>query len=210
MFEDRIDAGKKLANLLLFYKKSPDVVVLAIPRGGVVVAKALSDALILPLKCLITKKLGAPDNPELAIGAVGPGRVKYLDKDLIGKLRIDKKYISREIQNKYQEVKKREKDLGEYNFTQKNKWKTVILVDDGIATGATVIAAALFLRKIGKKIVVAVPVIAKDNFEKISKLVDRLICVEMADDFRAVGQFYKTFSQISDLEVINILRSSKI
>ncbi len=210
MFEDRIDAGKKLANLLLFYKKSPEVVVLAIPRGGVVVAKALSDALYLPLKCLVTKKLGAPENKELAIGAVGPGRVKYLDENLIGRLGIDKKYIAHQLKNKYREVKKREQDLGEYNFNQKDRRKTVILVDDGIATGATVIAAALFLRIIGKKIIVAVPVIAKDSFEKISKIVDRLVSIEVADDFQAVGQFYRIFSQISDTDVINILRSSNI
>lgn len=210
MFEDRIDAGKKLANLLLFYKKSPEVIVLAIPRGGVVVAKALSDALHLPLKCLVTKKLGAPDNPELAIGAVGPGRVKYLDEDLIRKLGIDKKYKALQLKNKYREVKKREQNLGEYNYSHKDKRKTVILVDDGIATGATVIAAALFLRKIGKKIIIAVPVIAEDSFERISNLVDRLICVEMAGDFRAVGQFYRVFSQISDTDVIKILSSSNI
>lgn len=210
MFEDRIDAGKKLANLLLFYKKSPEVVVIAIPRGGVVVAKVLSDALNLPLKCLVTKKLGAPENKELAIGAVGPGKIKYLDEKLIRNLSIDKKYLTCELKKKFQEIKKRELELGVYNYSQKDKRNTVILVDDGIATGATVTAAILFLRKIGRKVCVGVPVIAKDSFEKISKIVDRVVSVEVKDDFQAVGQYYRAFGQISDTDVINILRSSNI
>lgn len=210
MFEDRIDAGKKLANLLLFYKKSPDVVVIAIPRGGVVVAKVLSGMLNLPLKCLVTKKLGAPENRELAIGAVGSGKIIYLDEKLIRILGIDRKYITGELKKKFQEIKKRELELGVYHYSQKDKRKTVILVDDGIATGATLTAAILFMRKIGKKVCVGVPVIAKDSFEKISKIADRLVSVEVQDDFQAVGQYYRSFSQISDTDVINILRSSNI
>lgn len=233
VFEDRIDAGRKLANLLLFYKKSPEVVVIAIPRGGVVVAKVLSDALNLPLKCLVTKKLGAPENKELAIGAVGPGKIKYLDEKLIRNLGIDKKYLTCELKKKFQEIKKRELELGVYNYSQKDKRNTVILVDDGIATGATVFAAIKYIKEVsgvrgqgsgiekGKilkpetynlklKIILAVPVVAKDSFEKISKIVHRLVSVEVKDDFQAVGQYYRAFGQISDTDVINILRSSNI
>ena len=164
MFENRLDAGNKLADLVI-KKVCGKGLVLGIPRGGVVVAKIVAEKLGWPLDVLASKKIGAPGNPELAVGArVKPTRLKV-------------------------------------------KGLNVILVDDGVATGLTIEAGINWLRqKQAKKIIVAVPVAAKDSAARLKTLVDEWICLYEADDLYAVGQFYKEFGQISDEEVVKLLQ----
>ena len=159
MFENRLDAGEKLAELVVKKVKGSGLV-LGIPRGGVVVAKMVAEKLGWPLDVLPAKKIGAPGNPELAIGArVGPTSSIRLRSGLRGV-------------------------------------KTVVLIDDGVATGLTVEAGINWLRRNGAgKIIVAVPVAAKDSAERLKTLVDEWICLHEADDLYAVGQFYKEFGQ---------------
>lgn len=206
MFENRQQAGKLLAEKLKRYKKKDNVLVLGIPRGGVVVAKVVGDILELPMDIVVVKKIGAPSNPELAIGAVGPGNVVYWDKDLIGRLGIEKKIQNSEFRIQKKERKNKEKVLrGDKEFFEV-RGKTVILVDDGVATGATVIAAQKALQKMGvAKVVLAVPVISKETLNDIKRYFDKVIALSVEEEFYAVGQFYRDFPQIRDEEVIGLL-----
>lgn len=207
MFQDRIGAGKQLAKRLLAYRNKKDVVVLGIPRGGVVVAKAVANALALPLDIIVVRKIGAPQNPELAIGAVGPEKTVYWDQNLCQRLGINKKQKSNLKHQKERERKERESTLRGGRKPLNVKKKTVILVDDGIATGATVLAAQKALQKMGAAaIVLAVPVVAKDTYRSIAKHFGKIVALEIPSEFYAVGQFYQEFSQVEDNEVVRILR----
>lgn len=209
MFENRAEAGRILAKKLLPFK-GEDTVVLAIPRGGVVIGRVIADYLECPLDVLIVKKLRAPDNPELAIGAVVSGGVVYWDKGLIKALQVDEDYKNKELRIKKLELEEREKYLkregGKINLFD----KTVVLTDDGIATGATVLVAITAVRTFRpKKVVLAVPVIAENSLNEVRMEVDDLIYIETPSDFHAVGQFYKIFDQISDEEVKLLINSSR-
>ncbi len=205
MFEDRIEGGHLLAQKLLAYKKRKGVIVCGIPRGGVVTAKVLSDELHLPLDIVVTRKIGAPNQEELAIGAIAPEGSLILDSQLIGEIGIEESYIKKKTEEKSQEVADRLiKFRGKKAF--KVKGKEVLLVDDGIATGATIEAAIKYLRsKNVKKIILASPVAPKDSIFKLRKLVDKLVVLKTPFDFHAVGQFYRYFPQVSDEEVIQLL-----
>ena len=209
MFEDREEAGYVLSQKLAHFKKKKYVIVLGIPRGGVVVAKVIAENLQLTLDIVVTKKIGAPNQEELAIGAVGPEGVIVLDSKLINDLQVDNEYIEVKAREKSDEIVERLiKFRGTKDLDLKNK--TAILVDDGIATGATVEAAVNYLRKkeVGN-IVLAVPVAPKSTIAKFEKLVDKLIVLNSPVAFNSVGQYYRNFPQVTDEEVLRFLRKGK-
>jgi len=205
MFADRREAGRKLAAELLEYK-GKDAVVVAIPRGGVVVADEVARELNCPLDLIIPRKIGAPGNPELAIGAVaGAGKV-IINENLKYGLGVSDGYLDEEIKRQLKEIERRR---GMY-FGGKPptgfKDKTVILVDDGLATGYTATAAVSAIREERpREIILAVPVAPRDTCQALSKKVDKMICLSAPEMFYAVGQFYQDFSQTTDDEVIEIL-----
>ena len=205
MFKDRRQAGKKLSSKLYKFKNK-DAIVVGITRGGAVVAQEISKALNLPLDVIVIKKIGAPQNPELAIGALGPNSVVFWDEGLIRRLNIGEEY-----KNRSKEIKNFERTQLE-NFLRKGKKpldvknKKVILVDDGVATGATVLCAVKFFRKEkSKEVILAIPVIAKDTFLSIKKYFDTTIALQIEEDLYAIGQFYKKFPQIENEEVRDLL-----
>ena len=205
-FSDRQEAGKQLAITLKNLKIKADLI-LAIPRGGLVVGAEIAKVLDCPLDVLITKKLSAPGNPELAIGALGPDGAKFLDKHLVKITGADKSYLNQEIKDKGKEILRR---TAKYRGKREDLYvsgKIVILTDDGVATGATVRAAIKWLRNKGvKKLVLVLPVCARDTAKELKKLVDDFICLLTPQVFFAVGQFYDSFEQTSDEEVIDLLQ----
>lgn len=208
MFTDRDEAGKKLAEKVAFEVRSQKGIVLAIPRGGIVIGRYLSQKLNLPLDILVTKKIPAPGNPELAIGAVGEGGIVFFDEILCQNLCVTEVYKKKIVEEKRKELESKQ------NFFRKGKPpldlkdKTVILTDDGVATGATMLAAVKVVKKQKpKELIVAVPVVALDSLKKLQEEADKVIYLEAPEMFFAVGQFYQNFNQVSDEEVIRILNS---
>lgn len=208
MFKDREEAGILLGKKLKKFVKLNSVI-LAIPRGGVVVGSVISNVLNLSFDVLVVRKIGAPHNPELAIGAVGPGKTVYWDRKLCKNLGVEKSEMAKLKSTKYQEVLDREK-------TFRNKkpldvaGKIVILVDDGVATGATVIVAQKYLKKINaKEVILAVPVISTDVLRDIKRYFDIVVALKIKENFYAVGEFYKYFPQVEDNEVVAILNSKQ-
>lgn len=185
------------------YEESGSLLV-AIPRGGVVVGKAISDMLNIPLSLVLTRKIGAPGQSELAIGAVASGGIIIRDEKLISDLSVSEKYIDKEIKKEKKVIAERLKKYGKSTVSLRGK--RVILVDDGIATGATVKAAIGYLRKQGaSKVILAVPVAPKDAIAQLKPLVDRIVVLNTPDDFSSVGQFYRYFPQVTDEEVVKLL-----
>lgn len=215
MFQNREEAGKLLSQKLKFYKNSQNAVILAIPRGGVVVGRQIAKILSVPLSIVVVKKLGAPHNPELAIGAIASSGVKYIDWDLVLRSGIEQEYLDQEIKEKGKEVEEREKKFLERSnlrggSTSLKDKKIIILVDDGIATGATTMAAIKYIKEQRtynkeQNFILAVPVIAKETYVRLKSEVDNIIALEIPDSFNAVGQFYKDFPQVSDEEAIDLL-----
>jgi predicted phosphoribosyltransferase len=211
MFKDRREAGEKLAERLTAYKDLAEGIVLAIPRGGVVVGRVVADRLGLPLDVLVVRKIGAPGNEELAVGAVGPavngGSVVVWDEDLCRQLSISEDWKMKAQERMSDEVVRRIQEYRGNNGSLRVVGKTVVLVDDGIATGATVAAGIKWLKAEGSaKIVLAVPVVAGDTWRKLKTMVDEAVVVEVPEWLAAVGQFYENFGQVSDEEVIRLLR----
>lgn len=206
MFANREQAAMLLALKLEPFKKEK-LLVFAIPRGAVGMGKIIAESLNAPFDILVVRKIGAPRNPELAIGAVGPDGIAYWDQTLCKALGVNKGMKNGELRIKNQERKEREKQLRKGEVYPNMQDKTLLVVDDGVATGATVIAAAKFIAtKQAKKIVLATPVIAKDTFVKVKRYFDEVVYLEVPQEFRAVGQFYKDFPQISDEEVKEMLK----
>jgi putative phosphoribosyl transferase len=205
-FSDRVDAGKRLAQALAdFHGKN--AVVLAIPRGGVVVGYEIAAALMLPLDVIVPRKLGAPDNPELAIGAVAEDGSTVLDNHLITYLGVSSGYIEQESQRQRQEIARRMQVYREGNPPANLAVKDVIIVDDGIATGATMKAALASVKNRGaKSVTVAIPVGPPQTITELKHLADRVVCLYTPDYFQAIGQFYEDFNQTSDEEVIRLLK----
>ncbi|HUW22352.1 MAG TPA: phosphoribosyltransferase [Candidatus Bathyarchaeia archaeon] len=205
VFRDRDEAGKKLAQKLAKCRKSKPLV-LAIPRGGVVIGKEIADFLSCPLDIIVTKKLGAPHEPELAIGAVDPDGDIVIDDRLAKIVGADKGYIKQEASIKKEEILRRMRLFRPGKEDLSVGGKTVILTDDGIATGATMEAAIRYvIKKSPKKIILAIPVASPESISKLKDLVDEVVCLEEPSFFSAVGQFYQDFPQISDEEVLKIL-----
>jgi putative phosphoribosyl transferase len=212
MFKNRMQAGQLLAQKLVVEvaQKKNHFVVLGIPRGGVVVAKEVAKVLPCLLDVIVVKKISAPHQEELAIGAVGETEgSKYLDERLVQDLRVDEEYLGKEIEEKKKEIRRRESLFRQGKPALDLKDKTVIIVDDGAATGATVIAACREVwNQEAKGVIVALPVIARDTLKKLEKEADKVIFIEAPRMFFAVGQFYQEFSQVEDEEVIQLLASS--
>jgi predicted phosphoribosyltransferase len=201
-----VEAGKRLAEALLDYMEK-DVIVLAIPRGGVVVGYEVAHRLRASLDLIIPRKIGAPSDPELAIGAVSQDGTMVLNNELVSMLRIPENYIKKEADRQIREIERRMRNYrGEGKPLPALKGKTVILVDDGIATGATTRAAIQSIRKQKTAVlVVAVPVAPKDTIMTLKNEADRVVCLDTPESFQAIGQFYEDFRQISDEEVIQLL-----
>jgi len=202
-FKNRHDAGKKLAPTLIKYKNKKDVIVLGIPRGGVEVAFDIAKILKVPLNIVVTKKIGHPSESEFAIGAVSPGNYivdeEYKDKD----------YIKKTVREMNQEIKRRYKEYTDGKLPDL-KNKIVIVVDDGLATGYTMLAAIKYVKsKSPKKVIVAVPVAAQDSYEKTKEAADEVISLQVPVFFSAVGSFYDEFIQLEDDEVKNYLEEAK-
>jgi len=206
MFEDRVDAARKLCVKLKKCKGSKNTIVVGLTRGGVVVAKVISDSLRLKLKALVVKKIGAPGNSELAIGALVSAKDVYWNEDFVKELKVtdwEKEYL---VAQKEREIRQLEKELKIKTKPFEYKNKNVIIVDDGVATGATVVAAAKYLkRNKAEKIILATPVISSDILRDISKYFDTVIFLKSVADFYAVGEFYRSFEQVSNEEVARIL-----
>ncbi|MGB9637637.1 MAG: phosphoribosyltransferase [Microgenomates group bacterium] len=209
MFEDRVTAGAKLALRLkeeLPSWRKEEAVVLSIPRGGVVVGGEISRILGLPHYCLITKKIPSPDSEELAIGAVAEGGIVVWDEELCQRLGVSPQYRQEIVKKKVLELAKKQEDFKKGAPALQLEGKVVILVDDGVATGATIKAAIEVVASFNPgQIIVAVPVIAKDSLEEIKTKVDKVIFLEAPEMFFSVGQFYKNFDQLSDEKVREIL-----
>ena len=185
--------------------KESGYLLVAIPRGGVVVGKAISDMLGIPLTFVLTRKIGAPGQSELAIGAVASGGIIVRDEKLISDLSVSEKYINKEIKKVKKVIAERLKKYGKSTVSLRGK--RAILVDDGIATGATVKAAIGYLREQGAgKVVLAVPVAPKDTIAELKPLVDKIVVLNTPDDFSSVGQFYRYFPQVTDEEVVSLLK----
>ena len=210
IFKNRYQAGILLAEKLQPFKLSPKKSIIAsIPRGGVVVGQAISAMLSIAQIAIVIKKLGAPFNPELAIGATASFGKPVLDRWLIGDLGISNDYLNLEIIKKRKEAKSREKFLGQSATISKYKNKTVIVVDDGLATGQTAKAAAKVIRAFNpQKLILAVPCASPSTLELVKEDYDEIVCLEVSADLFAVGQFYRDFRPISDEEVKTILSAS--
>jgi putative phosphoribosyl transferase len=184
--------------------------VLAIPRGGVVVGYEIAQTLHLPLDVIIPHKLGAPYNPELAIGAITEDGSTVLDDNLITDLGVSQDYITKESERQKKEIERR---LVLYRQNQPNlylKGKDVIVVDDGIATGSTMKAALLSVKNKGaRNIIVAIPVGPPSTIKELEKRANRVVCLYLPEYFQAIGQFYDDFSQTTDDEVIGLLRENR-
>ncbi len=205
MFDSRTSAGTLLAAHLQKRKVKADIV-LGLPRGGVVVAAEIAHTLKLPLDVVVVKKLGAPHNPELAIGAITQDGVTYIDQQLAQSVEANTNYLSNEIERKLKELQAREQLLRVGRLPLQVKNKRVILVDDGVATGATILAAIQWLKqKQVSHVLLALPVAPKDSVKKLEQLVDQCVILEKPPDFGAVGQFYKDFREVNEEEVTKIL-----
>lgn len=205
LFRDRVEAGRLLVRDLKELK-GKEVVVLAIPRGGVIVANEVARALKSPLDLIIPRKVGAPGNPELAIGAVTQDGAALIDKDTIRMLGVSEKYLEDEVKSQVEEIRRRMKKYRGERPYPTFKDKVVVIVDDGVATGYTMKAAIRSVRREHPASVwVAVPVGPPESIEELSKEADRVVCLRMPEPFFAIGQFYERFDQVEDDELLQIL-----
>jgi len=210
-FRDRREAGQRLASLLTPYARRDDVVVLALPRGGVPVAFEVARALEAPLDIFLVRKLGAPGHPEFAIGAIAAGGVRVLSHDVIAELGIPRAMIDLVAEREQLELERRDKTYHGDRSKPHLKAKTVIVVDDGLATGSTMEAAVSALREHQPtRIVVASPVGAVDSCQRLRSKADEVVCLQTPEPFNAVGLWYQVFDQTTDEEVIELLRRSAV
>jgi putative phosphoribosyl transferase len=209
-FTDRFHAGRLLSASLVSYRDRTDVIVMALPRGGVLVGYEVATRLQVPLDVLVVRKISLPDFPEMAIGAMAPDGINILSERIIKRFRISPEILGRAIAAEEEELRRRTHCYREDRSYPDLHEKTVILVDDGLATGRTMGAAITWTRsREAKEIVVAVPVGAAETCLSLSKEVDRVICLSMPADFQAVGLTYLDFRQVTDAEVIAALRKAE-
>lgn len=209
MFLNRQEAGEKLALKLKKYQNNSQAIILALPRGGVVVGYELAKRLNLPLDIIITRKVGAPGNPEFALGAVTQEGQLILNKETLNYYNLDSDYLKKEAERQIQEIKRRLKKYRGARLLVNLKDKIVIIVDDGIATGASIKAAIYSIKnQKPKKIILAIPVGPKETIEELRKEVDKIVCLKEPEIFFAVGQFYQSFEQVPDEEVKKLLSLS--
>ncbi|MCD6421578.1 MAG: phosphoribosyltransferase [Thaumarchaeota archaeon] len=205
MFRDRLEAGERLAEVLSDYR-GERVAVIAIPRGGVEVGYAVAERFDSPLEVTVPRKIGSPMDPELAVGAVAEDGTIYVEEDVMRMLGVREDWIRVEAERELQEVRRRlELYRGGKPLPELREY-VVLLVDDGIATGATIIATARFLRKLNpRRLVIAAPVAPPEVLPKLSREADDVRCVVTPTPFFAIGQFYQDFSQLDDSKVIEYL-----
>jgi putative phosphoribosyl transferase len=220
LFADRRDAGRQLAEKLLWLKDTAQelrkyhynsddnpLVVLAIPRGGVVIGDVISNRLDAKLDLVVSRKIGAPFDPELAIGAVMPDGICFLNASRIEALQVPQQYIAAHAQEQRKEIDRRLVSYrGHRGYNNELEDKIVILVDDGIATGSTIYAGAQWIKaQKCSQLVIAVPVGPKETTEKLKEVADMVIVIDAPRSFQAVGEFYQDFSQVEDDEVKTIM-----
>lgn len=209
MFRDRREAGQLLAQKLASYTDRNDTVVLGLPRGGVPVAFEIASELHSPLDILLVRKLGVPGQSELAMGAIGPGGVKILDHVMIRQLGIADEEVAATITEEEEELKRREQIYASCRPLVSITGQNVIVVDDGIATGASMLAAIQVLRsQQPARIIVAVPVAPPHTRSEIEAVAQEFVCLRVSEYFPAVGSFYRDFSQVDDQEVCRLLTYS--
>jgi putative phosphoribosyl transferase len=209
MFQNRIDAGIRLSSRLVQYKGKHDVIVLALPRGGVVTGYEVARALNAPLDVLIVRKLGFPGQPELAVGAVAETGTVVLNENIVATGHVSEDYLKHEIDLQKEEIARRVAIYRAGKGLPDLIGTTVILVDDGVATGATIKTAILALKnKEVAKLVVALPVGPLETVRVLRQMADGIVCLETPPSFTAVSRYYLDFTQVSDEEVVNLLRKS--
>ena len=210
IFRDRSEAGQMLAGELMRYADDPDVIVLALPRGGVPVAFEVALALHVPLDVFMVRKLGTPGQPELAMGAVASGGVRVLNEEVVQKLRIPMAIIDEVTAEEEQELQRRERAYRGSISAPEVRGRIVILIDDGVATGSTMRAAIRALRaQQPARLIVAVPVAAASTYDEMRTKVDECVALQTPEDFRAVGEWYADFTQTSDEEVTELLQRAR-
>jgi predicted phosphoribosyltransferase len=208
-FHDRFEAGRVLASLLSAYTDRPDAIVLGLPRGGVAVAYEVARALHLPLDVFVVRKLGVPGQEELAMGAIASGGVRVLNHAVINALGLGQADIDQVVRREEQELRRRERQFRGDRPPPDLKGKIVIVVDDGLATGATMWAALAAIRQQSPaRIVMAVPVAAPPECEAFRQVADEVVCAVTAEPLHAVGLWYQEFPQMTDDEVRALLHES--
>src|SRR5437868_2554646 len=207
LFQDRFEAGRLLASKLTHLANRPDVVVLALPRGGVPVGYEVAKALNAPLDVFVVRKLGVPGQEELAMGAIASGGVRVVNERLVQALGIPDEVVDAIAAEEERELQRREREYREGRSPVDVTGRSVILVDDGLATGSSMRVAAQALKaKNPTRIIVAVPVASPQTCEQFQSEVDQVICAVTPEPFWAVGQWYRDFSQTSDQELRDLLR----
>jgi len=206
LFSDRFDAGRRLAQELRDYAGRDDVLVLALPRGGVAVGYQVAMEIGVPLDVFLVRKLGVPGHEELAMGAVASGDVMVLNQDVVAQLNLAPEVIDRVAERERRELRRRQRLYRRGQPPREIAGKVVILVDDGLATGATMRAATQAVRQHGpKEIVVAVPTAEPSACAEVSGIVDRVVCLATPTPFLSVGAFYGDFGQVTDDQVRELL-----
>lgn len=206
LFSDRSEAGRFLAGKLSSYAGDPDVFVLALPRGGVPIAYEVARALKVPWDVFLVRKLGVPGHEELAMGAIASGGVCFFNRDIVQGLHIPREAIEKVIREEEEEMRRRENLYRRHDPLPPLEGRKVILIDDGLATGASMKAAVAALRQLKPaKIVVAVPVASTEACDELLQEADEVVCGERKEPFYGVGYWYRDFSQVSDDEVVRLL-----
>lgn len=210
LFQNRLDAGHKLAKRLARLKERNErIVIVAIPRGGVVIGDVIASELGAELDIVVSRKIGAPDNPEFAVGALMPDGSYFLNREHVKMLNISPEYIQMKANAELNEIDRRLKSYrGSKEYRNKFEGKTVVLVDDGIATGSTILASAKWLKNNQncKKLVIATPVAPEDILDNLKQVTDEVIILDTPEPFIAIGRFYQDFAQVTDEEVKEIMR----
>ena len=205
MFADRTDAGRQLADRLAESDVEADVV-LAIPRGGLPVGRPVADRLGVPLDVVVAQKLGAPGNPELAVGAVAGDGSVYLDDDMVTRLGVDEDHIEREREREAESAREKVAEYRGGDPVPDLAGKRVVVVDDGLATGSTAIACLRQVRAAdAERVVLAVPVGAPESLDRVAREADEVVCLQSPANFGAVGRYYRDFAQVSDAEAMAYL-----
>ena len=210
VFRDRVDAGRLLASKLTSYRDNPGGLILALPRGGVAVGYELTLALHLPLDVFITRKLSTPDNPEYAIGALSETGAIYLNPDAVEVFQLSHQELEELIGNQRREIARRQQLYREGLSLPTLNDRTVILVDDGMATGATFLATVEAITEMSpRRVVAAIPVAPVDSASRVRGMVDELIVLSTPEPFMAVGHCYQNFTQVDDAQVLAYLRAAQ-
>jgi len=205
-FLDRVEAGRRLAGELARHKLPANVIVLALPRGGVPVGLEVAKALHAPLDVVVVRKLGVPWQPELAMGAIAGGFAQVLNEELIADLRVSRQEVNAAVAKERAELERREKLYRGGRPAPDLRGRVVLLVDDGLATGSTMLVAARYVRSLKPaKMIIAVPVGSVEACERLKKEADDLLCLATPPSFMAVGEWFEDFRQVSDAEVQRLL-----